>query len=76
MLNVWQTDKSCKTTQDFIEDFNVLKNAKTPVSVRVVRTYAAIDGGADTVGGPRCKVPGAILPAAKQAGIQVILGLW
>ena len=44
--------------------------------MKIVRTYAAIDGGADDVGGPRCHVPGAILPAAKEAGIQVVLGLW
>lgn len=68
------SDNSCKNKNDFVKDFEVLKGASYPASV--VRTYAGIDGGANDIGGPSCKVPGEILPAAKEAGIKVLLGLW
>ncbi|KAL9103793.1 MAG: hypothetical protein Q9163_001202 [Psora crenata] len=67
-------DDSCKSTEDFVEDFKVLQSAGEPATY--VRTYAAIDGGANSIGGPSCPVPGAILPAAVQTGMKVVLGLW
>ena len=39
-----------------------------------VRTYSAVDAGDSS--GPVCYVPGALLPAAQQAGFQVVIGLW
>lgn len=60
-------DASCKTQEDFAADFAVLKEHST-----IVRTYSAVDKATE----PTCYVPGAILPAAKAAGVQVLLGLW
>ena len=63
-------DASCKTKEDFIEDFKVLQGAAVPA--KYVRTYSAVDQAVE----PTCYVPGAILPAAKETGMEVILGLW
>ncbi|KAL9638305.1 MAG: hypothetical protein Q9164_001633 [Protoblastenia rupestris] len=73
-IGVRRGDVSCKSTDDFVEDFKVLQGAGVPP--QYVRTYAAIDGGANSVGGAPCAVPGAILPAAAQTGMKVVLGLW
>ncbi|MCJ1450373.1 glycoside hydrolase 3 protein [Mycoblastus sanguinarius] len=62
-------DGSCKTTSDYVADFAVLKDTST-----FVRTYSAVDAGDSS--GPVCYVPGALLPAAQQAGFQVVIGLW
>jgi len=62
-------DGSCKGQSDYEADFTVLKETAT-----IVRTYANVDGGDSS--GPQCYVPGALLPAAKAAGIKVILGVW
>lgn len=66
-LGVRKSDASCKTQEDFTADFAVLKQYTS-----IVRTYSAVDQATQ----PTCYVPGAILPAAKAAGIKVILGLW
>ena len=62
-------DGSCKAQADYAADLVVLKDTAT-----IVRTYANVDAG-DT-SGPICYVPGALLPAAKAAGVKVILGIW
>ena len=62
-------DGSCKTQADYAADFAVLKDTST-----IVRTYSNVDGGDSS--GPLCYVPGALLPAAKAAGFQVVLGVW
>ena len=61
------TDASCKTQQDFASDF-----AKLSSTSKIVRTYSAVDQAVQ----PACHVPSAILPAAKAAGVKVLLGLW
>ena len=66
---IYDLDGSCKSQQDYTEDLAVLKDTST-----IVRTYANVDGGDES--GPKCYVPGALLPAAKAAGFQVILGVW
>jgi len=68
-LGVRKTDASCKTQEDFAADFAVLSSQATST---IVRTYSAVDGATQ----PSCYVPGAILPAAKAAGVKVVLGLW
>ena len=62
-------DGSCKAQADYAADLAVLKGTAT-----IVRTYANVDGGDSS--GPLCYVPGALLPAAKAAGVKVILGIW
>ena len=62
-------DGTCKSQTDFGTEF-----AQLSPYAKVVRTYAAIDGGLE--GGDKCTVPTAILPAAQAAGIKVILGIW
>ena len=62
-------DGACKTQSDYEADLAVLKETST-----IVRTYANVDGGDPS--GPLCYVPGALLPAAKAAGMKVILGVW
>ncbi|KAK4940634.1 glycoside hydrolase 3 protein [Elasticomyces elasticus] len=61
-------DGSCKTTADFAADFTAIK-ANT--DAKVVRTYSASDQD-----GHPCNTPSQILPAAKAAGMQVLLGIW
>lgn len=63
------SDGSCKTQADYAADLSVLKSTST-----IVRTYANVDAGAPN--GPICYVPGALLPAAKAAGVKVLLGVW
>lgn len=67
-LGVRNSDGSCKSTEEFSKDFAALEGT----GAKIVRTYSALDGAIQ----PECKVPGAILPAAEKAGIQVIIGLW
>ncbi|KAL9130601.1 MAG: hypothetical protein Q9217_001261 [Psora testacea] len=73
-IGVRHSDNSCKSTKDFVDDFKVLQGAGEPA--KYVRTYAAIDGGANSIGGSPCSVPGVILPAAAETGMKVVLGLW
>lgn len=54
-------DGTCKTTQDYESDFDNLKNLAT-----LVRTYS----------GSECDTPQNIIPAAKNKGFKVVLGIW
>lgn len=56
-------DASCKDQSDYAAD---LKAIAAGSSAKVVRTYAANE----------CDTAKGILPAAKAAGFQVILGIW
>jgi len=56
-----KADGTCKTQPDYAADFKTI----SPVST-IVRIYAASD----------CDTAANILPAAKAAGFQVILGIW
>ena len=60
-LGVKKADGKCKEQSDFEDDFEVLKDMST-----LVRTYSASD----------CDNPKALLPAAKEKGFKVILGVW
>jgi glucan 1,3-beta-glucosidase len=54
-------DGTCKSTSDYEADFDALKDMST-----IVRTYS----------GTECKTPENILPAAKNKGFKVVLGMW
>ena len=54
-------DGTCKSTSDYEADFDNLKNLST-----LVRTYS----------GTECDTPQNILPAAKNKGFKVVLGIW
>jgi glucan 1,3-beta-glucosidase len=54
-------DGTCKSTSDYEADFDALKGLST-----LVRTYS----------GTECKAPQNILPAAKNKGFKVVLGMW
>jgi glucan 1,3-beta-glucosidase len=56
-----KADGTCKFQADYQDDFDTLKDI-----TRLVRIYAASD----------CNTAAEILPAAKAAGFQVILGIW
>ncbi|KAI9759028.1 MAG: glycoside hydrolase 3 protein [Chaenotheca gracillima] len=56
-----ESDSRCKTTADYKKDFATLSS-----HTKLVRGYDAAD----------CSFAGEILPAAKSAGFQVILGVW
>jgi glucan 1,3-beta-glucosidase len=60
-LGAKNADGTCKTSSDYTADFKVLQ----PHS-KVVRGYSA----------SQCDTAAAILPAAKAAGVKVILGIW
>lgn len=62
------SDGACKTTADYTADFSALKPYTS-----IVRTYAAVDGA---VPENPCPVAEQILPAAAQAKVKVILGVW
>lgn len=53
-------DGSCKATSDYEADFDALKPLAT-----LVRTYS----------GSQCNTPQNILPAAKNKGFKVVLGM-
>lgn len=57
-----KTDGTCKFKADWALDFKAIGN----VGNKIVRTYSASD----------CNTAAEILPAAKDAGFQVILGIW
>lgn len=54
-------DGSCKATSDYEADFHNLKGLTT-----LVRTYSATE----------CDAARNILPAAKNKGFKVVLGIW
>ncbi|KAJ5082277.1 Glucan 1-3-beta-glucosidase [Penicillium argentinense] len=54
-------DGTCKSTSDYESDFENLKDLST-----LVRTYS----------GTECDTPQNILPAAKNKGFKVVLGIW
>lgn len=54
-------DKSCKSTDDYKKDFDALKGLST-----LVRTYSASN----------CHTGTNIMPAAKEKGFKVVLGVW
>ncbi|KAI5867589.1 glycoside hydrolase family 17 protein [Durotheca rogersii] len=58
-----RSDASCKEASDYVADFAAIAKETT---ARIVRIYAASD----------CDVAKLILPIAKQAGFQVVLGIW
>lgn len=56
-------DGTCKNQADYAADFAAMSKGST---AKLVRTYAAGE----------CDTAKSILPAAKAAGFQVILGIW
>jgi glucan 1,3-beta-glucosidase len=56
-----KADGTCKFTADYAADFSTLGSLS-----KLVRIYAASD----------CNTASEILPAAEEAGFQVILGIW
>ncbi|OAX77159.1 hypothetical protein ACJ72_08545, partial [Emergomyces africanus] len=60
-LGVKNADGTCKSQKDFEDDFDVLS-----AHTRLVRTYAASD----------CNNALAIIPAAKNKGFKLVLGIW
>lgn len=54
-------DGSCKATGDYEADFEALKSV-----TKIVRTYSASD----------CNTAQNIIPAAKNKGFKVVLGIW
>lgn len=56
-----KADGTCKFQADYAADFSTLGSTS-----KLVRVYAASD----------CDTAKQILPAAKAAGFQVILGIW
>lgn len=61
-LGVQNSDSSCKSTPDFEADFDALKQ----VNSTTVRTYSASS----------CNCSTQIIPAAKNKGFKVVLGVW
>ena len=66
-MDSW-SDGACKTTADYAADFAALKPYTS-----IVRTYSAVDGA---VPENPCPVAQEILPAAAEANIKVVLGVW
>jgi glucan 1,3-beta-glucosidase len=58
-----KADGTCKFQADYASDFSTISSDS---SAKLVRIYAASD----------CNTAQQILPAAKAAGFQVILGIW
>lgn len=58
-----KADGTCKFQADYASDFSTISSDS---SAKLVRVYAASD----------CNTAEQILPAAKAAGFQVILGIW
>ncbi|ETN36586.1 uncharacterized protein HMPREF1541_08864 [Cyphellophora europaea CBS 101466] len=61
-------DNKCKTTSDYEKDFEAIKANS---EAKLIRTYS----NTDSFGNP-CDTAGQILPAAKDAGLQVLVGMW
>lgn len=62
------TDGSCKKQSDFEDDFKAITGNTQST---LVRTYSSSDSY-----GNLCNTPSEILPAAKNAGVKVLLGMW
>ncbi|KAF2120578.1 glucan 1,3-beta-glucosidase-like protein [Lophiotrema nucula] len=62
-LGTKEADGSCKTTQDYKDDFDAISGGS---GAKIVRGYAASD----------CDFAKNILPAAKEKGFKVFLGIW
>lgn len=61
-------DGTCKTQSDFEADFkSITGNSQSTL----IRTYSS----SDQYGNP-CNTPSQVLPAAKNQGVQVLLGMW
>lgn len=61
-------DNKCKTSSDYAVDFEaILKNT----DATLIRTYSNTDQF-----GNACDTASEILPAAKDAGLKVLLGMW
>ena len=61
-------DGSCKKQSDFEADFKAIKDNTHSM---LVRTYSSTDQW-----GNSCNTPSEIMPAAKSAGVKVLLGMW
>ena len=61
-------DGSCKKQSDFEDDFQAISSN---TEAKLDRTYSS----SDSYGNP-CNTPSEVLPAAKSAGFQVLLGMW
>jgi len=64
-LGTKKADGSCKSQQDYEDDFTAI-DTNTGGQAKVVRGYAASD----------CDFAKNILPAAKSKGFKVVLGIW
>jgi glucan 1,3-beta-glucosidase len=62
-LGTKKADGSCKTQQDYADDFDAIKSQS---GATLVRGYAASD----------CDMAQNALPAAKAKGFKVVLGIW
>lgn len=62
-LGTKKADGSCKAQQDYESDFDAISGS---TAAKVVRGYAAHD----------CDFAKNILPAAKNKGFKVVLGIW
>ena len=61
-------DNKCKVSDDYAKDFEAIKANS---EAKLIRTYS----NTDSFGNP-CDTAGQILPAAKDAGLQVLVGMW
>lgn len=64
-LGTKNPDNSCKSKNDYLLDFDAI-TAATGGKTKLVRGYAAAD----------CKFASTVLPAAKEKGFKVLLGIW
>ena len=61
-------DNKCKTSSDYKNDFAAIQANS---EATLIRTYS----NTDSFGNP-CDTASEILPAAKDAGLKVLLGMW
>jgi exo-beta-1,3-glucanase (GH17 family) len=61
-------DNKCKKTSDYKNDFDAIKANS---EATLIRTYS----NTDQFGNP-CDTADQILPAAKEAGLKVLVGMW
>lgn len=61
-------DGSCKKQSDFESDFAAITGNTQST---LIRTYSSSDSY-----GNQCNTPSEVLPAAKNAGVKVLLGMW
>lgn len=62
-LGTKEADGKCKTVDDYKNDFDAISSAS---GAKIVRGYAAND----------CDFAKNVLPAAKEKGFKVMLGIW